>query len=183
MKSDPLDGTMGVGVPNDSFGDDSGPRTFAEADAMRAAAASPPVQPKPSAADLPESSYPGMMSGRSFDTEHDAAVYAAGAEAERARAQRTTPREDAPMLTHKDPSLPPPPKKLVHRRPLWVFIQLPPDGDSAPLYSAYRCAGVEEVRKHLADHKVDAADIDKRAIIFRADPVEVKIKTQLLIKF
>jgi len=154
MKVDNLDGTMGIGIPDDSFGpNDPGVRTVA--------------------------------SGQAFTAEHEAAVYAAGAEAERAHAQHVTP----PVPEDEDPP-PPPPKKLVHRRPLWVFIQIdrldpnPSDGEPlSPVYMAYRCAGVEEVRKHLLDHKIDAADIDKRAIIFRADPVEVKIKTQLLIKF
>lgn len=159
---------------------------------------------KPDATDLPESSYPGMISGRSFDAEADVIrapgsldADAGGAFDDGHKAAVDLAEREANELLgivskqaeqSAEAQPPPPPKKVAHRKPLWVFIQVGPTADLdgtpfTPTYQAYECTGVEEVRKHLADHQVDAADISKRAIIFRADPVEVKIKSQLIIKF
>lgn len=92
------------------------------------------------------------------------------------------------------------PKKPVHRKPLWLAIPtLWQDQDvldeagvatgekkSVPLhYKLVQCASKKEVTKALNDEGIDVTQTELLAHIqmWRADPLPLKLSTQVTIKF
>lgn len=92
------------------------------------------------------------------------------------------------------------PKKLVHRKPLWLAIPVmwkdidvldadgQPTGEKKiePLsYKLVKCASKKEVTQTLNDAGIDATQTALLAQIqmWRADPLPLKLSTQVTIKF
>lgn len=91
------------------------------------------------------------------------------------------------------------PKRVVRRKPLWLCI--PTDFEEESLlnedtgdiatrlkptrYVIERCATKSEVQKALASHKIDPARPEQydHLLIFRADPLELQLSQQVLLRF
>lgn len=92
------------------------------------------------------------------------------------------------------------PKKPVHRKPLWLAIptsfqdvdvldeEEKPTGEKKSVPATYKlvkCASKKEVTKTLNDAGIDVTRTDLLAHIqmWRADPLPLKLSTQVTIKF
>lgn len=89
------------------------------------------------------------------------------------------PDNDAPEAT------PPPPKKVLHRKPIWVLVRVPADADGvAPdLYTVHCCNTKREVESALAAHKIDVSTANDRVILLRSDSLPLNLSAQLIIKY
>lgn len=90
-------------------------------------------------------------------------------------------------------------KRVVKRKPLWLCIPLdfeevsytdPDSGDVATRmkpthYIIERCKTKGEVKKLLEQHKIDPAKPEQydHLLIFRADPLELQLSQQVLLRF
>lgn len=96
--------------------------------------------------------------------------------------------------------LPPPdstaaetPKRVVKRKPLWLCVPkeygevVTDDGDiqRSPIsYELYECVSKTEIHKILSKLGLDAQTINPEHVkIFRADPLPLRLATQVSLKF
>lgn len=99
-----------------------------------------------------------------------------------------------------DQGTPPPPegagekaKRVVKRKPLWLCVpkeygEVVTDGgdiERAPIsYELYECVGKEEVQKVLSKLKLDITNLNPEHVkIFRADPLPLRLNTQVTLRF
>ena len=91
------------------------------------------------------------------------------------------------------------PKRIVHRKPLWLCIPLdfeevastdPDTGDVVSRlrptrYTIEKCSTKGEVKKLLEQHKIDPARPEQydHLLIFRAEPLELQLSQQVLLRF
>jgi len=93
--------------------------------------------------------------------------------------------------------MPPPvtdkPKKVVRRKPLWLALPVEygdivnDDGEimrSPTRYELYECLTKAEVGEVLTKLKLDATNLNPEHVkLFRADPIPMRLSTQVTIKF
>jgi hypothetical protein len=85
------------------------------------------------------------------------------------------------------------PKRVVKRKPLWLALPkeyadiVTDDGEiqrSPTLYELYECANKAEVGKVLSKLGLDATNLNPEHVkIFRADPLPLRLNTQVTLKF
>ena len=91
------------------------------------------------------------------------------------------------------------PKRVVKRKPLWLCIPIdfeevattdPDSGDvvsklKPARYIIERCVTKDAVRKLLELHKIDPSRPEQydHLLIFRAEPLELKLSQQVLLRF
>jgi hypothetical protein len=85
------------------------------------------------------------------------------------------------------------PKRVVKRKPLWLALPreyadiVTDDGEiqrSPTLYELYECATKAEVGKVLSKLGLDATNLNPEHVkIFRADPLPLRLNTQVTLKF
>jgi hypothetical protein len=85
------------------------------------------------------------------------------------------------------------PKRVVKRKSLWLCVPkeygdiVAEDGEiqrSPVAYELYECATKTEVSKVLAKLKLDATNLNPEHVkLFRADPLPLRLSTQITIKF
>ena len=99
----------------------------------------------------------------------------------------------------KDGGSPPSPipdgeaKRVVKRKPLWLAVPkeyfefVGDDGEiqrGPATYELYECATKAEVSQVLSKLKIDASNINPDHVkLFRADPIPLRLSTQVTIKF
>lgn len=85
------------------------------------------------------------------------------------------------------------PKRVVKRKPLWLALPVEyedivqDDGEITRMptrYELYECATKTEVGQVLAKLKLDATNlVPEHVKLFRADPIPLRLSTQVTIKF
>jgi hypothetical protein len=84
-------------------------------------------------------------------------------------------------------------KRVVKRKPLWLAVPkeytefVGEDGEierSPATYELYECATKKEVSEVLTKLKINASNINPEHVkLFRADPIVLRLSTQITIKF
>jgi hypothetical protein len=111
------------------------------------------------------------------------------------KAEDTQPQDDPPQGAQPPPTTTAvdKPKRVVKRKPLWLALPVEYEDIVAEnseilhiptRYELYECATKAEVGQVLSKLKLDATNLNPEHVkLFRADPIPLRLSTQVTIKF